>query len=304
MKSIFILIFVFTTITLAKAQWALDYGGSIGMSNYLGDIGGSDGTRKGFVSDMKLSKTRLNAGAFVRYKVLPKISIKGSVDYLRIAGDDKLSSNPARHARNLSFTNDIIELSGTAQYFFFEDNDLGNTYRYKNGFRAYIFAGAGVYYSNPKTVDRTGKTVALRPLHTEGVVYSPVGVSIPGGLGFYFTFSKRHRFGYEINYRYTFSDYLDDISNRYPDDPKESGDPSLSLRTDELGVPITPENAGFYGSFTWGQKRGNPNIKDGFITMNFSYSVVLRGKSTFYRGRYGGFFGGKKGKTRKIRAKF
>jgi hypothetical protein len=39
--------------------------------------------------------------------------------------------------------------------------------------------------------------------------------------------------------------------------------------------------------------------------MSLSYSFVLRGKSSFYRGRYGHFFGKKRrGKVRKIRAKF
>jgi hypothetical protein len=303
MKNIYILFFISLITSSVKAQWALDYGVSVGLSNYLGDIGGADGPRRGFVADMKLSQTRYNVGGFVRYKILPKISVKGSLDYLRISGDDKLSSNPARNARNLNFTNDIISLSCVGQYFFFTDNDLGNTYRYKNGFRAYISGGVGVFYSNPKA-DVNGKKVALRPLHTEGVTYSPVVLSIPAGVGFYFTFNKRNRIGYELNYYTTFTDYLDDISGNFPNDPRDSGDPSLSLRTGELGVPITSENAGFYKSFDWGQKRGNPNNKDGFITMNFSYSRVLRGKSTFYRGRYGGFFGGKKGKSRKIRAKF
>jgi hypothetical protein len=52
---------------------------------------------------------------------------------------------------NLNFKNDMFDLAVTGQVFFFEDNDLGNTYRYKNGFRAYFFAGLGAYYSNPKT---------------------------------------------------------------------------------------------------------------------------------------------------------
>ncbi len=302
MKKGFIICFILFTTTVTKAQWLWDYGFSLGVSNYLGDIGGKEKTRRDFVADMKMAKTRWNVGGFVRYKVHQKLSVKLALDYLRIEGDDKLSSNPARNARNLNFKNDIFDLAVTGQVFFYEDNDLGNTYRYRNGFRAYFFAGVGAYYSNPKTLDGG---VALRPLHTEGVSYSPVGINIPAGIGFYFTFHKKHRIGYELNYRTTFTDYLDDISGNYPDDPSMSGDPNLSLRTPELGVTITDENAGLYNSHDWGQKRGDKTHKDAYMTMSLSYSYVLRGKSSFYRGRYGHFFNKRKrGKIRKIRAKF
>lgn len=302
MKKGFIICFILFTTTVTKAQWLWDYGFSLGVSNYLGDIGGKEKTRRDFVADMKMAKTRWNVGGFVRYKVHQKLSVKLALDYLRIEGDDKLSSNPARNARNLNFKNDIFDLAVTGQVFFYEDNDLGNTYRYRNGFRAYFFAGVGAYYSNPKTLDGG---VALRPLRTEGVSYSPVGINIPAGIGFYFTFHKKHRIGYELNYRTTFTDYLDDISGNYPDDPSMSGDPNLSLRTPELGVTITDENAGLYNSHDWGQKRGDKTHKDAYMTMSLSYSYVLRGKSSFYRGRYGHFFNKRKrGKIRKIRAKF
>lgn len=304
MKKIVTILVVLFLATGVKAQWLWDYGFSVGVSNYLGDIGGKEKTRRDFVADMKMAKTRWNFGGFARYKLNQKVSVKLALDYLRIEGDDKLSSNPARNARNLNFRNDMFDLGLTGQLFIYEDNDLGNTYRYRNGFRAYLFAGVGCYYSNPKAF-YNGQWVKLRPLHTEGVSYSPVGINIPMGIGFYFTFHKKHRIGYEFNYRTTFTDYLDDISGNYPDDPSMSGDPNLSLRTYELNPVITKENIGLYKSHDWGQKRGDKTHKDAYMTMSLSYSYVLRGKSSFYRGRYGHFFGKRKrGKIRKIRAKF
>lgn len=304
MKKIFILFFILTLTFSTKAQWLWDYGFQLGVSNYLGDIGGKEKTRRDFVADMKLSKTRWNAGAFARYKWRPKLSAKLAFDYLRIEGDDKLSSNPARNARNLNFRNDMFDLALTGEYFFYEDNDLGNTYRYRNGFRAYIFAGVGGFYSNPKAY-KDGQWVKLRPLHTEGVKYKALGVNIPMGLGFYFTIHKKHRIGYEMNYRMTFTDYIDDISGNYPDDPSVSGDPTLTRRIDELGGTSAFQNKGVYYSHNWGNKRGDKSHKDGYMTMNISYSYVIRGKSSFYRGRYGHFFGKRSGrKMRKIRAKF
>lgn len=307
MKNIFIIIFIFFTITITKAQWLWDYGFSLGVSNYLGDIGGKEKTRRDFVADMKMAKTRWNVGGFARYKVHQKVSVKLALDYLRIEGDDKLSSNPARNTRNLNFRNDMFDLAVTGQVFFFEDNDLGNTYRYKNGFRAYVFGGVGAYYSNPKAL-YNGSYVALRPLQTEGKKYSPIGVSIPLGVGFYFTIHKKHRIGYELNWRTTFSDYLDDISGNYADPTNMSPEAAaLSDRTGELTDvdPAFAKNFGYDYENNVGNKRGDPTHKDSYMTMSLSYSYVLRGKSSFYKGRYGHFFGKRgRGKVRKIRAKF
>ncbi len=307
MKKIFTLIFVLALALNTKAQWLWDYGFSLGVSNYLGDIGGKEKTRRDFVADMKMAKTRWNVGGFARYKVHQKLSVKLALDYLRIEGDDKLSSNPARNARNLNFRNDMFDLEVTGQVFFYEDNDLGNTYRFKNGFRAYFFAGVGGYYSNPKA-NLNGEWVKLRPLQTEGKRYSPVGVCIPAGVGFYFTFHKKHRIGYELNYRTTFTDYLDDVSGTYADPSGMSPEAAaLSNRTGEVqGLdPIFIRNFGYDSQRGEGNKRGDRTHKDGYMTMSLSYSYVLRGKSSFYRGRYGHFFNHRRrGKIRKIRAKF
>jgi hypothetical protein len=304
MKKVFIICFILFTSTITKAQWLWDYGFALGVSNYLGDIGGKEKTRRDFVADMKMAKTRWNVGGFARYKVHQKLSVKLALDYLRIEGDDKLSSNPARNARNLNFKNDMFDLAITGQVFFFEDNDLGNNYRYRNGFRAYFFAGVGAYYSNPKTLDGS---IPLRPLQTEGVSYSPVGINIPAGIGFYFTFHKKHRIGYELNYRTTFTDYLDDVSGDYADPSTQSPDAAaLANRTDEVAGldPVFAKNFGYDTGRDFGQKRGDKTHKDGYMTMSLSYSYVLRGKSSYYRGRYHFFNHRARSKMRKIRAKF
>jgi hypothetical protein len=300
------------SITQAQSSrsmpWAWDYGFSLGASNYLGDIGGKEQTRRDFVADMKFAKTRWNIGGFARYKVHDRLSIKLALDYLRIEGDDKLSNNPGRNARNLNFRNDMFDLAATGQVKIYEDNDVGNTYRNKVGFRAYFFAGLGMFYTNPKAyVD--GSYVKLRPLQTEGVSYSPIGINIPAGVGFYFTFRKKHRIGYELNYRTTFTDYLDDISGTYADPTGMSTDAAaLSNRTNELSNidPAFAKNFGYNSEQKVGNKRGDPTHKDSYMTMSVSYSYVIRGKSSFYKGRYGNNFFNKlkRSKTKVIRSKF
>jgi hypothetical protein len=305
MKLRILLLFSICTLSM-QSQWLWDFGVNAAAANYLGDIGGGAGTRRGFVSDLKLAKTRWNFGGFVRYKWRPKLSLKLAVDYLRLEGDDKLSSNPGRRFRNFNFRNDVYDVGFTGEYFFYENNDLGNTYRYRNGFRAYVFAGVGGFFSNPKTLYQ-GEWVALQPLATEGVQYRKFVMNIPMGVGFYFTLNKKNRIGFEINYRKTFTDYLDDISGNYPDKPSDSYSQGLILRTTELNSTdpqLVASNPGAYESHQFGgYKRGDSKHKDAYLTMGLSYSYVIRGKSSFYRVRNTGFFS-KKRKMRKIRAKF
>jgi hypothetical protein len=194
-------------------------------------------------------------------------------------------------------------VGATAEYFFYENNDIGNTYRYRNGFRAYIFGGIGAFYTNPKTFYQ-GQWVALQPYATEGYHYKKYVMNIPMGAGFYFTLNKKNRIGFEINYRKTFTDYIDDISGNYPSDPGNPYTEGLILRTNELDPAMKAADPAAVEAHTWGAKRGESSHKDSYVTMSFTYSYVIRGKSSFYRVKQSSGFFSKKRKMRKIRAKF
>ena len=300
------------------AQYNIDFGGSVGASNYLGDIGGKENTRRDFVADMKMAKTRFDISGFYRYRFRDKFYVKGELSFIRIAGDDALTTNLGRRHRNFNFTNNMLELAGTIQWQFAENTDLGGSYRFRNALRFYAFTGAALLYHNPKTcID--GRNVPLRRLKTEGQAkpYSPVTFAIPVGLGLHYTHGKRHRFGFEFNWRTVFTDYLDDIRSNYPDPTKVSAETAEAVfRTD-----INEANAvapGFYKNFDgvyWDSngdgiqdapdKRGDSNHNDSYLTATFSYSYILRGKSNFLRARYGNYFR-KKGRkaVRRIRSKF
>lgn len=295
-------IFLFSILlaTLASAQYRWDYGFSLGASNYLGDMGGKEKTRRDFVADMKMAETRWAIGGFARYKLDHRLSIKAELSYLRIAGDDKLSTNNGRHARNLSFFNDIFELQVTPQLKIYENNDLGSSYRFRLGFKAYVFAGVGVFHHNPKTVYKD-EVYKLQQFRTEGVKYGLWQMTIPMGTGFYFTMKKKHRIGFEYNWRLCFTDYLDDVSSKYVGGLSGTAG-ALANRTSELGTAVDPVTAAY---FKPGNKRGDASHKDTYMTMMVNYSYVVRGRSSFYRSRYGSFFFKKtRRKVRKIRAKF
>lgn len=284
-----------------RVRYALDYGFGLGVSNYLGEMGGKDKARRDFLWDMKLGQTRWAMGGFVRYRFNDLIAVHGSLNYGRIQGSDALSTNRGRRGRNLSFRNDLLELGARADIYVYRINDVGRTGRYRLDFRSYIFGGiAGVLHS-PKALYNT-EWVKLRPLQTEGVSYGKVTMAIPYGLGFYFTQKKKYRFGFEMGWRLTFTDYLDDVSGVYADPSSLSSAEAIALanRRDELGtdpsVPL-PDN------YTPGSKRGDPSHNDTYFFAMFTYSYVWKGRNTFYTQNYGWMFG-RKGKRRVVRVKF
>lgn len=295
-----LLLFSLLITCAATAQYRWDYGFGLGAANYLGDMGGKEKTRRDFVSDMKLAETRWNMMGFARYKINPRLAVQAELSYLRIAGNDALSSNPGRHTRNLSFWNDIFELNVAPQLTIYENNDLGSSYRFRLGFKAYIFAGIGVFHHSPKT-EYKDEVYKLQPFQTEGVKYSLWQMCVPLGTGFYFTMKKKHRIGFEYNWRVCFTDYLDDVSSKYKAGLTGTAG-ALANRTGELGSAADPIVS---QSFTPGNKRGDASHKDNYMTVMINYSYVVRGRSSFYRSRYGSFFFKKtRRKVRKIRAKF
>ncbi|MBS1646798.1 MAG: outer membrane beta-barrel protein [Bacteroidetes bacterium] len=297
----------FTLISLTTlAQYNWDYGVAMGVSNYLGDIGGTTHSRRDFVTDMKLAETRWNPSVFVRYKFNRKLSLRAQFAYLRIQGADSLTQYAPRHYRNLSFRNDIFELSVTPQLTIYENPDLGYSYRNKTAFNFYVFAGLGIMHHNPKAYYQ-GDWVALQPLQTEGVNYHLWQPIIPVGTGFYFTFKKKHRVGFEFNWRITFTDYLDDVHGNYIPLGGMAG--ALANRTNTAAAnayqPGFANNFGANNPDGHPNLRGNPKNNDTYMTMSLNYSYVIRGHGSFYRSRYGSFFFKKNRKhARKVRAKF
>jgi len=282
----------------AQKGYNYEYGVMTGISNYLGEIGGMEKDGRGFISDLKLAKTRWNESVFFKYRFHPMFAFRMALNYLRIEGDDKLSTNIGRRYRNLNFRNDIFDAEGTVQWMFFNTNKPTGIYsRASIYLSAYVFTGIGVFTNNPTTVYQ-GSRIALRPLKTEGVDYSAFGICVPMGAGFYVTVNRHrraHRFGIEFNWRYTNTDRLDDISSATWANPStltSATAAALNNRNPELG---TNQPAGVSKNYGWYDDghgnninkapRGNPKNKDSFISVNISYSVVMKGRFTRSRGK-------------------
>src|ERR1019366_742244 len=197
-------------------EWVFGFG----ASNFLGDLGGANQIGTHFVKDFEFSMTRPSAQIGYRYRFQKRWAVKVGVYWQLVSGADRLTTEPFRQNRNLSFRSNIFELSGQAEYYFTKQQ-VGRHYKIKHAkgmknfnLQGYIFLGFGGFFFNPKA-QYDGKWIALQPLGTEGEglpgggkKYSRVSVCIPYGLGFKKALSDEWTIGLEVGMRQTFTDYI------------------------------------------------------------------------------------------------
>ncbi len=192
-----------------RAQEHQEIGISGGMANYYCDLQPSIFPTYGY---------KPMGGIIYKYFMNPYIGIRTGASYTNLTASDELSNNAANKARNLSFSTQLYELHGAL-----EINFLPVEVKKKHC-SPYIFGGISVFYFNPTAVDPQGNTVYLKPLSTEGEglsmypdrkSYSLVNVAFPFGGGLKFFIGKTIMLGFELGYRYTNTDYLDDVSKSY-----------------------------------------------------------------------------------------
>lgn len=290
---VFIAIFSFVLNSSAQKEIQYEAGMLLGGANYLGEIGGIDDPRASIL-DVRLGQTTPTVGGFFRIGLHPRIGLKTSVNFVQIKGEDASSTNPARRARNLNFRNRMVEFGLTAEIIYASLGDLTNEGSSNPNFTTNLdFTVFGGFYGvlhNPTariTFDPNNmwedRYYELRPLRTEGQMeeYAKLIAAIPFGFGFNVNVRNTWKFGLEASYRTTFTDYLDDISGQYADpstlDPLAQ---ALSSQSNEYVIAlINDPSSGSVANHQYseaGTYRGNPLTNDGYGTIQFTISKVLK----------------------------
>lgn len=192
-----------------QAQQHHEIGLMAGVANYYGDLQDKVFADYGY---------KPMGGIIYKYFFNPHLGIRFGASYAQITAADSLSGSQVKKDRNLSFGSSIFEVHGGLELNFLPiDIDRMKV-------SPYIFAGIGVFYYNPYATAPTGEKVYLRPLSTEGQglpqypdrkEYGPIGVSFPIGGGMKFLVGKTLVITTELGFRYTTTDYLDDVSKSY-----------------------------------------------------------------------------------------
>ena len=271
------------TVSLCASGQFVDAGVSIGGANYLGDIGGKYDAKHTF-QDMRIQDTRWFFGAYARYKKNKAWSFSMTTSVSRLRAWDSKTSNPERRARNMNFRTDVWETAARMERTILYDNDVPNLGYYNPTMRMYVFAGVALVRFDPKGTMPDGSLVRLRTLETEGVRYSKYAFSIPAGIGVVFTYSDKWKFGMELAWRWTTTDRIDDVSDRYAA-PKSKAAAEFTQRTDQALIDEINADTGSnlnVNSFRYvpGARqqapRGNPLNKDSYTTMCVTVGRVIK----------------------------
>jgi hypothetical protein len=265
----------------------------LGSTHFLGELGGRNRIGTGFIKDLDLPMTRPASSFAYLYRVSPQSKIRTGLTWGVLRGDDRMTEEPFRNNRNLHFRANILELSSVWEYSLFKENNSFSKYKLKGvkGVKesypyVYVFGGIAGLYHNPQALHE-GKWVNLQPLGTEGQglpgmpsKYSRINLAIPMGIGMRHYFDKDWKIGWEIGYRKTFTDYLDDVSTEYYDNneiARVRGDVAASLSDPNLGrFPYQFDNTGRTRA---GTQRGDPKDKDSyfFLMVNITYTLPHKG---------------------------
>ena len=245
-----------------------------GVSNYSGDL-----QNKTYTFD----QSEFAFGAGIQYDITHNFSVLSNISVMKVGASDQFN-RPSLQFRNLSFQTSILEWNLLGEYTFLDIN--------RSAFSPFIFGGIAVFHFDPYAYDTLQRKTYLKPLSTEGEglpqypgqkPYSLTQFAIPLGGGIKFRVSENIILAYEVGFRKTFTDYLDDVSTFYVDksilQAQKGGEAvEMAYRAGQIkgGSPTYP---------TEGTIRGNKKYKDMYYYNGIRISIALMYKRDPYYGR-------------------
>jgi hypothetical protein len=287
-------------LALSFKDMETDLGFEIGPSFFLGDLGGNLGDGKRFVKDLNFPSTRYFLGVTGTMRPASWLGIRGGLNLGQLYGNDASTTgedfaSKGRRERNLDFRTNIFEAQLVFEFyptdFLIPGDDLPRL-------RPYVVGGVGIFHFNPQGsyTNAAGQTtwVDLRPLHTEGEGFAPDAQdgqvypaqytlwqpNIPFGIGARYDLSDKVAISAELLDRFTFSDYIDDVSGQFVQDTTQfykylpPATAALAVKmANKSGLPITAFST-----------RGDPKDNDSYFTFTIRISIKF-GSSDSWFGR-------------------
>lgn len=265
---IFLLLHLFASALVASSQnflswqyndryFSAQFGA--GMSSYRGELKHNNSFQNEFS----------NFSIGLEARLLSKVAARAEIAIYNIRGKDAFAADSSyEKQRNLSFESRNFEAS--LQGVFYLKRYQGDYYR-RWRLDPYVFGGVGFTTLNPKA-EVAGIEYELRDLKTEGVSYSQLAMIFPTGIGLKFRLSPFANVITEASYRFTLSDYLDDVSDRYVNPYPNQTLELVSNRKNEIEII----NIDAYDNLLIeGGPRGDPSNRDAYLFLSFKLEFFI-----------------------------
>lgn len=262
---IFAMPFLFAGLSTFSQPEAIVHEGEIGISlgssHYFGDLNNRSA----------LDLPQVSFGVFFKKQFGNYVALKVSAHQTTLGYSDVLNSNraPVQAIRNLSFATNLTEVAVQGDFNFFKYLPGNAAYP----FTPYVTMGVGVFHFNPWT-KLGGNKYYLQPLGTEGQgsnPYSLWSICLPFGMGIKYNIYKNINLSAEVSYRYTTTDYLDDVSKTYPD----------LTALSPLAAQLSDRSYPAYGKL--GIQRGFSEQTDQYIIAEVGLSFSINSYKCAYR---------------------
>lgn len=273
-----------------KVKW--EAGFNFGPSFFMGDLGGNSGKGTNSLKDLNLEFTKLMKGIFVTAYPTKWAGIRLAADVTYLEGSDDVITTTGinelyRKQRNLDFKTNIWEAYLALELF---PTMLFSKGEYEPRLRPYVMGGIGVFHFNPQgsLSDGAGNKTwyYLHPLRTEGQgmaeypnskPYKLTQMNIPFGGGIKYYASERINLSIEGLYRKTFTDYIDDVSQKYIDPTNfakymPADQASIATRISDKNIPIIFPGM---GRFPEGTQRGDSKDGDTYFSIVVKAGIRL-----------------------------
>lgn len=262
-----------------NAPWSVAV--AAGPTQYFGELYSLWKYNEGIQPDWNVNfAVRRTLGTYIRGRA--------EFTYYQISGQDPPADPRSfREPRNLHFRARNWEASVVGEFHLKPVKVYNITRSFIN---FYGFAGVGVSSNDPQA-ELNGTWVALRPLELENNPYSKHIMVFPTGIGMKYKLNVYTDLTFEMNYRWTLTDYLDDVSaynikEFYQDLVTDYGVNGDGPRPDRLRLAV--RNPAFY------KDNGEPDVQkildnggrirrgsglderfDGFLSINVGLEIYL-----------------------------
>lgn len=254
----FIILFAVVSATAVAQPNAINHeaelGVSFGFAHYFGDMNKS-----------KINRPKNAVGIFYRKQFGGYVALRASLHAAQLGYADKYNTTPFERQRNLSFFSNLSEFALQGDFNFFKYLPGSRDFR----FTPYVTFGVGVIGFDPEAYlpNRTNPfDLNSRRLEGQANEYAQNSIAYPIGFGLKYNIKNNINIGFEVGYRFTNTDYLDDVSTVYAGASAFSDPDDYLLQDRSLTLPMLG---------IAGKQRGFSQQKDRFVFAEFTVSFSI-----------------------------